>query len=168
MTTHDRASSATAIRPASPADFPFLHAVAGRPDMARFVIDEDDTALAAHLADPACRLVIWSPEGRPLGFALFCEIGNPSGRVELRRLALAETGRGLGRAFLAALVRHAFTKLGASRIWLDMASDNDRAHRVYLAAGFSHEGTLRRHWRRPAGDVADLLLFGMLRDEWRG
>jgi RimJ/RimL family protein N-acetyltransferase len=162
------APALTAIRPACRADFAFLHGVAGRPENARFIIDEDNAALDAHLAAPDRALVIWERDQAPAGFALFCEIGDPSGRVELRRLALAETGRGLGRTFLRDLVAHGFGALRANRIWLDVAGDNSRAQALYSAGGFTHEGTLRRHWRRPAGDVADLMIFGMLREEWAG
>ncbi|SIO08878.1 Acetyltransferase (GNAT) family protein [Rhodovulum sp. ES.010] len=154
------------IRIATAADFSFIHAVAGRPDYARFVVDEDDDALAAHLASPDRTLVVWQPDGTPEGFALFCELDNPAGRTELRRLALAQTDRGRGRPFLDALIGYAFDALGVRRIWLDVAGDNVRAQTLYRRAGFTCEGTLRRHWRRPAGDIADLMLFGLLREEW--
>ena len=39
-----------------------------------------------YLTDPEARLYIWDENGTAAGFALFCEIGHPTGRVELRRL----------------------------------------------------------------------------------
>lgn len=155
------------LREAAAADFPFIHGLASRPDYAVYITDEEDAALAAYLADPTSRLLIWEPEGRPAGFALFCEIGDPAGRVELRRLALAETGNGHGRAFLRALVDYGFDRLGATRLWLDASSENLRAQNVYERAGFRLEGRLRQHWYRPSvGRTVDLMLFGMLRAEW--
>jgi RimJ/RimL family protein N-acetyltransferase len=53
----------------------------------------------------------------------------------------------------------------AARIWLDVVRDNPRAQATYLRAGFTHEGTLRQNWRTPKGDIVDMLVFGMLRNE---
>lgn len=156
------------LRPATPADFAFIRALAQHPENAPFITDEDEPALAAYLADPAARLYIWEAANRPAGFALFCELATPSGAVELRRLALAEVGGGRGAAFLKTLTDHAFAELGAARVWLDASGENPRAARVYEKAGYRLEGIQRAHWWRPAlGRTVDLLLFGMLRDEWQ-
>lgn len=155
------------LRPATPADFAFVRAVAAGPDHAPFITDEDEAALAGYLADPGARLLIWEVAGRPAGFALFCEIGEPSGRVELRRLALASVGGGQGQPFLRALLDYGFGTLGAARLWLDASGENPRALRTYERAGFTLEGRLRQHWFRPALErVVDLVLFGMLRADW--
>lgn len=155
------------LRPATPADFGFIRDLAGRPENAPFITDEGDAALAAYLADPAARLLIWETEGKPAGFALFCTVGDPSGAVELRRLALDRSGGGQGQHFLRALLDHGFGTLGAVRVWLDASSENPRAMRTYERAGFTLEGRLRQHWYRPAlGRVVDLMLYGMLRTEW--
>lgn len=157
------------LRPATAADFPFIHGLAGRPDHAPFITDEDDAALAAYLADPGARLLIWEIGGVAAGLALFCEIGEPSGAVELRRLALDTTGGGQGRAFLRALLDYGFGTLGAQRVWLDASSENARAQALYQRTGFTLEGRMRNHWFRPAlGRVVDLMLYGMMRDEWEG
>lgn len=155
------------LRPATAADFGFIHEIARRPDYAPFITDEGDAVLAGYLSDPTSRLLIWESGGRPAGFALFCEIGEPSGRVELRRLALAAAGQGQGQVFLRALVDYGFGTLGAARVWLDASSENPRAIRTYERAGFVLEGRLRQHWHRPAlGRMVDLMLFGMLRADW--
>lgn len=155
------------LRPATAADFGFIHELARRPDYAPFITDEADAALAGYLADASARLLIWEPEGKPAGFALFCELGDPSGRVELRRLALDTAGGGQGQRFLRALVDYGFGTLGAARLWLDASSENPRALRTYDRAGFTLEGRLRQHWFRPAlGRCVDLMLFGMLRSDW--
>lgn len=153
------------IRTACPDDFGFIHSIADRVQNRDFIADVPDCVLADYLADPTMDLVLWEHNGTPAGFALFCEIGNPSGRVELRRLGLDQTGSGLGNVFLRALIDHGFDGLNAARIWLDVVRDNPRAQAVYHRAGFTHEGTLRQNWRRPSGDVVDMLVFGMLRNE---
>lgn len=155
------------LRAASPADFGFIRSIARRPENTPFISDEDEAALAAHLADPAMRLLIWNENGHPAGFALFCGVGTPGGVVELRRLALATTGGGRGLPYVRALTDHAFTDLGARRVWLDASGENLRAARVYEQAGYRLEGRMRQHWWRPdMGRAVDLLMFGLLREEW--
>ena len=156
------------LRPATPADFGFIRSLAQDPANAPFITDEDETALGAYLGDGSARLCIWQEQGQPAGFALFCEIGHPTDRVELRRLALAKTGGGRGVFFVKHLTDHAFSNLGAARVWLDASGENPRAARVYQKLGYRLEGVQRAHWWRPALDRSvDLMLFGMQRAEWR-
>jgi RimJ/RimL family protein N-acetyltransferase len=155
------------LRPATPADFAFIRGLAGHPDYAPFISDDDEATLAAHLANPAHRLLIWQDAQGPAGLALYCEIGEPSGRVELRRLALARPNQGEGAAFLHAMIDYAFDDLQAQRLWLDASGENIRAQKAYLKAGFVFEGRQRAHWFRPAlGHSVDLMLYGILRREW--
>lgn len=87
----------------------------------------------------------------------------------MRRLALAKVGGGKGLAFVKALTDHGFAELGAAKIWLDASGENPRAAKIYHQAGYTLEGRQRAHWWRPVlGRVVDVLLFGMLRDEWQG
>ena len=153
------------VRTATPADFPFIHAIAARPENAPFIVDVPDEMLLEYLNAPNIDLVIWETNSAPQGYALFCQIGDPSGKTELRRLGLDKTGQGQGQAFLRALIDYAFDTIGATRIWLDVVLDNPRAQKTYHRAGFTHEGTLRQDWARPSGEVVDMLVFGMLRSE---
>jgi RimJ/RimL family protein N-acetyltransferase len=155
------------LRPATAADFGFIRSLTGRPDYAPFITDEDETGLAVHLGDTTTRLLIWESDGYAAGFALYCGLGQPSGSVELRRIALDQAGSGHGSAFFDALLDFAFTNLGADRIWFDASGENPRAMKVYERAGCVREGIQRAHWWRPAlGRAVDLHLFGMLRAEW--
>lgn len=162
----DATCAAGRLRPATVRDLAFVRAAAGQPGNERFVIDELEEALKAHIASPDSALVIWEVGGSPEGFALFCELTNPASRAELRRLSLARPGNGLGLAFVCALRDHAFEGLGVDRLWLDVVTDNPRARHIYEKAGFVYEGTRRAHWRRPAGDVVGLDMFAVLRNEW--
>lgn len=155
------------LRPATPADFAFIHRLTSDAANAPFMGDANAVQLAVYAQDPSCRVLIWQGDVDPAGFALFREIGNASGRVELFRLALANAGAGLGATFMAALTDFAFQDLNASRLWLDASSENPRAQKVYARAGFTLEGRLRAHWYRPAlGHSVDLMMYGMMRDEW--
>lgn len=155
-------------RAATPADFGFIRSMTLRPDFAPFLTDEDEAGLAAYAADPTTRLQIWEVAGQPAGYALWAQIGEPSGAIELRRLGLANPGKGDGLNFLTALTDFGFAELNAAKIWLDVSGENIRAQKVYEKAGFTLEGRQRAHWWRPAlGRVVDLMLYGMLRDEWQ-
>lgn len=156
------------LRPALAADFGFIRSVAGRADYAPFITDEDEAALAVYLTSPAAQLLIWEDDQGPRGFALYAVPQDGAGVVELRRLALDIAGRGEGQAFLRAMIDYAFAKLGATRLWLDASGENLRAQAAYLRAGFTLEGRLRGHWYRPAlGRCVDLMLYGMMQDEWQ-
>ena len=142
------------LRPATAEDFRFIRSVTQRPDYAPFITDEDEAGLAVYLADPTESLLIWEPGGRATGFAIFCGIGQPSGAVELRRIALDQPGGGQGGIFFDALLDHAFGALGAKRLWLDASGKNPRAMKVYERAGCLREGIQRAHWWRPALNAA--------------
>jgi RimJ/RimL family protein N-acetyltransferase len=156
------------LRPATRADFGFIRSLAQRPDYAPFITDEDDSRLTFYASDPAHRLLIAETGGHAQGFALYAEIGDPSGRVELRRLGLAETGKGRGLAFVRLLTAYGFETLGARKVWLDASGENLRAQKVYDRAGYRLEGRLLDHWFRPAlGRNVDVMLYGLSRDEWQ-
>ncbi|MCU0905116.1 MAG: GNAT family N-acetyltransferase [Tabrizicola sp.] len=155
------------LRQGTDADFAFIRGLAGRPDYRPFITDEDAAGLQAYLDAPDCEILIWETAGGPAGFAICCEIGDPSGRVELMRLALDRAGRGEGRVFLRALVDRAFQVHGARRLWLDCSGENLRAQKAYVRAGFLCEARLRDHDFVPVlGRTVDRLLYGMLRAEW--
>lgn len=155
------------LRPALPADFAFIRALAQRPDYGIYITDEDEARLAFYASDAAHRLLIWDQGGARAGFALFAGLDDPSGAVELRRLALDVAGGGRGLGFVRALTDYGFAVLGARRVWLDASGENLRAQKIYDRAGYRLEGRLRDHWWRPMlGRTVDLMLYGMLRAEW--
>lgn len=153
------------IRPATKNDLDFIHVIAAAHEKSGYIVDVSSAELLDNIQDPTMDLVIWTHDNTQAGFALFCEIGDPSGRVELRRLGLKHINIGLGQPFLRALINHAFDSIGAKRIWLDVIAENSRAQSTYKRAGFMHEGTLRQNWRAPTGDIVDMQVFGMLRNE---
>jgi RimJ/RimL family protein N-acetyltransferase len=155
------------FREGTPADFPFIRSLASRPDNQPFITDEGPAGLQVYLDAPDCEILIWEPDGQPAGFAIFCEIGHRSGRIELMRLALDRTDQGLGRMFLRQLLDRAFTQHKANRVWLDCSGENTRAQKTYARAGLTLEARLRGHEFVPAlGRNVDTLLFGILRAEW--
>lgn len=75
-------------------------------------------------------------------------------------------GRGCGRESIRLLLRYAFRYLNYRKVWLRVHARNERAIRAYRACGFVEEGRQRAQvWSDGAYD--DLLLMGILREEWQ-
>jgi RimJ/RimL family protein N-acetyltransferase len=155
------------LRPVTSADFAFIRGLTTRPDFTPFIGDADEAQLQAWVDGTDSRVMIWQDNGAT-GFAVFRGLDDPSGGIELFRLALDTVGGGRGAAFFADLRDFAFRDLGAARLWLDASGENPRAMTIYERRGMRREGVLRRHWWRPSlGRAVDLHLFGLLRDEWQ-
>ena len=74
-------------------------------------------------------------------------------------------GRGYGRDAIRTLLDYAFRLRNFRRVHLSVNGNNQRAIRVYEASGFVEEGRLRDHvWND--GKYVDLVLMGLLKDEW--
>ena len=119
------------------------------------------------IGDPDCWYCIVETEGRLGGFAILRGLTSQNGSLELKRIAIAEPGRGLGRRVLGALLSKAFDELSAHRLWLDVFTENSRARHVYRAVGFVEEGVLRECVRR-GDEYRSLVLMSMLESEYRG
>lgn len=79
-------------------------------------------------------------------------------------VALEARGCGFGRTLLGRALEEAFDRL--ERVELEVFSSNVRAERLYRHCGFVEEGR-RRRARRIDGVYDDILMFGLLRDEYR-
>jgi RimJ/RimL family protein N-acetyltransferase len=83
-------------------------------------------------------------------------------------LASRPTGiEGYGSEAMRLTLNYAFNELNLHRVGLDVLDYNARALHVYEKLGFVHEGAKRQFGRRD-GRRYDLVLMGMLRDEWKG
>jgi RimJ/RimL family protein N-acetyltransferase len=77
----------------------------------------------------------------------------------------AYVGKGYGREACALLLDWAFRIQNYTRIWLDTMTTNERAIRTYRALGFVEEGRQRRQLFVD-GQYVDMVLMGLLREEW--
>jgi RimJ/RimL family protein N-acetyltransferase len=75
-------------------------------------------------------------------------------------------GAGLGTEACELLLRFGFADLNLERIGLRVWGSNARAQRVYQKLGFVVEGRLRRA-AFVHGNHEDIVLMGLLRDEWK-
>lgn len=72
---------------------------------------------------------------------------------------------GYGTDALRAALKHIFEDLKAHRVWHTMQASNARAQKSAEKIGFVREGVLREH-DQLEGKYVDVVIFGMLRDEW--
>jgi RimJ/RimL family protein N-acetyltransferase len=107
-------------------------------------------------------------DGRCIGA---CALHNlePTARTSELGIAIGDKqywGRGFGRECVRLLLTYAFRYLNHHRVWLRVHAKNERAIHAYKACGFVEEGRLRAHvWSD--GTYDDLLLLGVLREEWQ-
>ena len=110
-----------------------------------------------------CRLA----DDEPIGIADLRNLDFVNGNAEFG-ISIGEKGewnKGYGTDALNAICDFGFGELRLERIELQVYAANARARRSYEKAGFVLEGTLRRrHFAE--GHHEDVLIMGLLRDEW--
>ena len=78
----------------------------------------------------------------------------------------AERGKGYGDESMRLALNFIFNELNLHRVQLTVFGYNARAIKLYERLGFVQEGRFREFLERD-GVRYDMLLFGLLRDEWR-
>lgn len=78
----------------------------------------------------------------------------------------ADWGKGYGSEAMRLVLRYAFSELNVHRVQLTVIAYNARAIAMYEKLGFVREGAYREFVDRD-GARHDLLLYGLLRPEWR-
>lgn len=74
-------------------------------------------------------------------------------------------GKGYGSTAIAIMLDYAFTVENLDRVYAHVFDFNERSLGLMRRAGFTHEGTLRKH-EIHNGARRDIEVFGMLRDEF--
>jgi RimJ/RimL family protein N-acetyltransferase len=124
--------------------------------------------------------IAWWQQGRGVTLAVALRGADAEllGTVSLRRFARdrrAELGywlgadawgRGYATEAAGALVGFGFSELGLARIYAHVLEGNDASCRVLDKLGMVNEGIRRQHVRK-GRRLVDVVLYGMLRDEWR-
>nr|WP_243848203.1 GNAT family protein [Sphingomonas insulae] len=107
-----------------------------------------------------------SDDDTAIGFVV-ANAHRQAGVVEIGYLIARDAwGAGVAREAVSAVVAHLFAS-GTRRVFADSDPDNAGSIRLLRAMGFTLEGRLRAEWETHIG-VRDALIFGLLRDEWRG
>lgn len=101
-----------------------------------------------------------------MGFVILQPTFDPHEGTKIKRIVVAEPGRGYGRIMLASVFDWVFSHPGADRVWLDVFSHNERARRLYQRIGMREDGTLRKAYKMADGVPVDRIIMSLLRDEW--
>lgn len=136
----------------------------------RFTIDDArgwaDRAGAGDGEDRKYAIVIEGFEGA-VGFTALYGLFRQT-PPELGALIGEDTGvRGVGREAERLTVAKAFEEFGAHRVYGRIPAFNESAKRAVSWQGWTHEGTMREHLRRPDGTLIDCEIWGITEPEWR-
>lgn len=132
------------LRPATPGDLDFILAQESRADFADYIYSWPREQHLQALENPDYRYLVAEDEAGLCAYVMLCGLAAPERSIELKRIAVAAPGRGLGKTILRAVIREAFESLDAQRLWLDVFADNPRARAAYRAVGFGEDGTERQ------------------------
>jgi diamine N-acetyltransferase len=103
---------------------------------------------------------------KSLGYFILEGLQSPDRCLLLRRLAIAEKGKGYGREALKRLKTLAFESYNAHRFWLDVKDFNQRAKHLYETEGFIVEGKLRENFLGENG-FESFYILSILEHEYR-
>lgn len=159
------------------------HAIAmraGDREVARYLIAVPTPYPVALAARWIANRVAWWPQGRGITLAI-ARNEHPNellGTVSLRRFARdrrAELGYWLGvdawghgyaTEAAGALVDFGFREMALARVYAHVIAGNDPSCRVLDKLGMMNEGVRRKHLRK-GKRLHDIVLYGLLRNEWR-
>lgn len=161
------------IRPTTPADAEALQALVGAVALERRYLGatqpftvEQTRGYIAHVREGNGVALVAVQGNRLLGWVDIMQ-GEYEGLRHWGRLGMGVAPDARGRGIGSTLLREAL-RLGMARfdrIELEVFASNTRAHALYLRLGFVEEGR-RRRARVIDGTVDDILILGLLREEW--
>ncbi len=166
MTDAGRAEGPLTLTDAEETDLEWILNVEDTAVQGGFVSGDSAINHQRQMADQSCLYMIAKRGDEPVGYVILRGILGGEPVVELKRIVITKTDAGHGQGVMGLLMHKVFDEIGAHRLWLDVAEDNERAQHVYRKLGFVEEGRLREAARRK-GDWHDLVLFGMLKSEWQ-
>jgi diamine N-acetyltransferase len=119
------------------------------------------------LKSDSYRYFIGRIAGAPIGFVIVRDWASPERVTHIKRIAVTDPGKGIGRALLASVIDRIFADTEAFRVSLGVFTENERAQRAYRAIGFKDEG-ISRGSAFFHGRHRDELVMAVLRPEWPG
>lgn len=111
---------------------------------------------------------VWeSKQAKLVGFVRLFNItwGVPAGEIAFF-IDKDFEGKGIMTEVVQAVMGFAFEELEIEKLSLRTATDNYATQRLARKCGFRREGDLRSAFRRPSGDLIDVMLFGYTKTEY--
>lgn len=100
-----------------------------------------------------------------IGYVILSGLEGKDDVISLDRIALKHKGKGYGRKCVRLIKELCFNKLNCNRLWLDVFEYNERAIKLYISEGFTHEGTLRK-CKKHNNQYYSLNIMSILREEY--
>jgi RimJ/RimL family protein N-acetyltransferase len=155
-------------------DAPLVVEWRNRPDTREWLIQWEALTVETHLrwfrgrSEAGDLLVVFDTlDGEPVASTSLQDFDRPGTSAEWGRLCAARIG-GNPHAILEGcylLHRMCFEALGMFRVRGSVASDNQRAYRLYQFLGYQTEGLRRKHWVKPGG-YSDVIEIGIFPEEF--
>ena len=126
------------LRPSRPEDLAFVTALERHPDNRDFIGQWSDTEHEAAMRGEKRREHrIVEVDGAPAGYMIWYDGRPMSPSIYLKRILIADKGRGVGQAAVRAFLDEAFSRDGVQFAWLLVRDWNARAQAVYRKLGFT-------------------------------
>ena len=132
---------------------------------------EEEGVVVQHMVNDECAvwfIVQTLNEKEPIGIIGLANLDRKIASAEIR-IVIGEPsywGKGIGAEAIDILLEHAFVVRNLHRIWLRVATYNERAISCYKRCGFTMEGRAR-HDHFHNGEWQDAFHMSILEDEYR-
>lgn len=123
----------------------------------------------SHIRDKARYDAVIEVDGKPVGTIGLLSIDQRNRKAEYY-IAMGEPdykGKGIAKKASMLLLKYGFENLDLNRIYLFTEIKNEAAQRLFERVGFVKEGILR-HDIISHGKYVDRIVYGYLREDWRG
>jgi diamine N-acetyltransferase len=154
------------LRPTTERDLSFVIEIEHEAAKAGVVTPQSRQEHDTYLKNADIRHLIIENGKKAVGYAILAGLLDKNETIELRRIVVAEKGKGYGRKTLRLIKKMAFEEFGAHRLWLDVADFNERARRLYESEGFVEEGVWRECFKAENGQRESLIFMSILRREY--
>ena len=161
------------LRPPEPRDADALFALGRDPEVVRFFSwgpyrerAEAEAFIDRVRAERPYEFFIVGPDDRPIGLTGLTELSERDGRAVVGTwLGREHWGTGANRESKALILHFAFETLGLGRVSAYAHPENTRSLAALEKLGFTREGLLRG-WHVHRGERRDVVLLGLLREDW--
>ena len=154
------------VRRAERSDFTAIMDIERKPEFRSFIgVWPEAEHIQTFTSADAAYWVIADDCGDIQGYCIVLGLCSEHKSVELKRIAVASPGNGIGKQLFRAVCETLFREHGAHRIWLDVFEQNVRARHVYRSFGFRDDGLLREAIHQN-GRYYSLVLMSVLGHEF--
>lgn len=153
------------LRPTIENDLDFVLEIERDAALERFVTSETVERHKYYLTESDVRHLIIEARGKAVGYGILAGLNDADENIELRRIVIAEKGKGYGRKVLQLIKVMAFEELKAHRLWLDVKDFNSRARHLYESENFTVEGVWRECLKGANGRES-IVFMSILRSEF--